>query len=427
METFRAENVKADDKLSRNPGALCFTMNKSRTAFVLAMMKHHICVNPIRYTIQIIALLIFLALGLFGSFWTPFLIYIVMLILGKGALVVAHIYLYHSQRNGISFRLDKYGISLLVDSDTGKVRALTDKWTEVKNIFFHKGFVVMEMLPSAEMSSYILFDEGKAEQRSDILAFWHLALEGKAPQEQPDLYSAREIEDMEGFISSQFGEIETIGHEKQSDDLHIDLAYIPPTDARPYFTVATIGAGARRLDFTEEQRTEDQLTEYVEYVIHLPARWNCLGDDFAKEENWWPVRMLKGLARLSLENEYYHPWTDDIVDWEVQVPGVDVGGALYDYPLPDMTSRTVHTLPSGATVEFVQIIPLTHEEYEFCLEVDDNAERYPTLFGDAMEHIDEVPESERASLFGQAVVTHFEKLLNKKKESGDIIPLSTAS
>lgn len=397
MEIFRTNDIRQRQDLNSAPTPMRFSQKKSRAEFVWAGLKNNISIQPIRYTIQVVALLAFLAFGIFGSFWKPLIIFVVLSIIGRGTLALFYLRIYNVRRRGhVKFRIDKYGISTLIDNSP-QVRLFTDSWLSVKKIVAHKDYLVIDMASSANCSEYLLFADNTGIALDNILAFWHMSLAGIDPEEEPSLYTSQEIEVLQDFISEHFGEIETIGHESKGDKLHIDLAYVVPTDNQPYYTICTIGAGAKRLKLPDEDRIEKQVPEYVEYVIHLPPSWNCLEEGFDKEENWWPIRMLKEIARMSLDFKDFYPWVNVVVGWNTELPEVNVRGALFDWPLPDMENMTLCNLPTGASVAFIQIIPITKEEYNSCGEEDDD-DRYERLIG--------------ATLDNKTLISHFNKLIH---------------
>ena len=59
----------------------------------------------------------------------------------------------------------------------------------------------------------------------------------------PELYSEEELTAVENYIVQTFGEYDFVFHEVFSPDVHVDIAIINPTRARPFHTLVTIGMG----------------------------------------------------------------------------------------------------------------------------------------------------------------------------------------
>ena len=108
------------------------------------------------------------------------------------------------------------------------------------------------------------------------------------------LYTAKELDRVSSYIEQQYGEFETVGHEMASPDIHCDVVVVPPTEKQPYYKLITMGAGAYKM---KVPKGLSGVCDRAEYVVYLPKEWNLKSD---KEEYWWPIRMLKTVARLPL-------------------------------------------------------------------------------------------------------------------------------
>ena len=80
--------------------------------------------------------------------------------------------------------------------------------------------------------------------------------------------------------------------------VHVDICIVPPTEERDYYTLVTMGMGAHRMNVPEE--LAEYKLERAELAIALPADWK-LDQESMKDEKWyWPIRLLKSLARLPI-------------------------------------------------------------------------------------------------------------------------------
>lgn len=151
------------------------------------------------------------------------------------------------------------------------------------------------------------------------------------------------MELIEAHIEEHLGEIDTVWHEMISDLVHIDVHQIRPTEDRPFWTLVTTGMSDRPM--TVPDGAEEYT--YAELVICLPEDWPVSQEDFNDENNYWPVRLLKVLARLPHE---YETWLG---------PGHTVpNGGEEDVPYADNTQFTCAMIvPPLAMVpsEFAQL------------------------------------------------------------------------
>ena len=111
-------------------------------------------------------------------------------------------------------------------------------------------------------------------------------------------YTEKEIEKLSEYIRQQYGEYEDVLHEIVSPDIHCDIVVVPPSEKQPYFKLVTVGAGAYKMQIPKELKSD--VCDRAEYVIFLPKDWNLESDN---EEDFWPIRMLKTIARLTVNTD----------------------------------------------------------------------------------------------------------------------------
>ena len=110
------------------------------------------------------------------------------------------------------------------------------------------------------------------------------------------LYSEEELDQYDRYIIEQFGEYQEVFHEIVSPDIHLDVIIIPPTEKNYYFKLITMGMGAYKMNVPDQFKQYE--LERAELVLYLPPTWNIKSD---KEEDYWPIRQLKTLARLPIQ------------------------------------------------------------------------------------------------------------------------------
>lgn len=417
MNVFTKEDVKLMKGLDR-PGPMLFQAPESMTFFVNRAFKHTVCEQPIRWGLQVVTLIAAIVWGAFTHHWTPFFIFVTLTIALRGWLLFNYARLYRVLRKGpCHYRTDKYGISLIIERDNGEfVRYVTDSWSLVRSVYAYRDFIAIKMDKASEgANEYLLFAEDVDKARNSILGFWQHSIHGIAPEEQPDFYTEEEVDEATDFIADNFGEIECIGHENISPDIHIDLAVIKPTAKRPYYTICTIGAGAFRMNVPTEERLENFPPEYNEYVIYLPADWNVMDEGFEKEENWWPLRLLKSCARGCMEIDGYFTANDLFIYNEPLDASTSACAAYFDYPLPDIDNPTKMHLSTGRTVSFLQVMPLDREEVDYYERKTDYDDRYQHFFDIDLEAIEESSPEERIRTFEEKILEHFNSMIIKRK------------
>lgn len=131
-------------------------------------------------------------------------------------------------------------------------------------------------------------------------------------QQEGDFRCAPSDEDACRAVVEHFdqhiGEAPQVLHELVSENVHIDVHPVPPSDERPYWTLFTTGMSD--LPMKTPQGLED--FKYAELMIKLPADWpideenfKVVGAEEETEEWYWPIRWLKMLARLP---HHYNSW-----------------------------------------------------------------------------------------------------------------------
>ena len=215
--------------------------------------------------------------------------------------------------------------------------------------------------------------------------------EDEASQDQetsaPEVYSEEEIEVIEGHIQQYFGNFETVFHELSSPDIHVDICVVPPSEEHDYYTLVTMGMGAHRMNVPEE--LAEYKLERAELAIALPKDWKLKQEDMKDERWYWPIRLLKSLARLPIASDTWLGWGHTMDNQEPFAPDTELCAAILTGPQGTEEGSEVCTLPGGEEVNFYQVIPLYRDELEYKLAHDADA------LLDKMEGISFVVEPDR--------------------------------
>ena len=129
--------------------------------------------------------------------------------------------------------------------------------------------------------------------------------DGEAPQDEessvPEVYTEEELAAVEGHIQQYFGKFGHVFHELSSPDIHVDICVVPPSQERDYYTLVTMGMGAHRMNVPEA--LAEYKLERAELAIALPRNWKLKHEDLKNERWYWPIRLLKTLARLPIASD----------------------------------------------------------------------------------------------------------------------------
>lgn len=173
-------------------------------------------------------------------------------------------------------------------------------------------------------------------------------------------YSEEELDVLENFILANYGTFENVIHEISSPDIHVDICIIPPAEQRNYYTLVTMGMGAHRMNVPGE--LNKSRLERAEVLICLPPDWKLLDED----ERWyWPVRWLKLLARLPIEEDSWLGWGHSIQAGGPFSKDTELAGIMLTSPAAFGGEAGVCVLSPDKQISFYQIVPLYSEELDF--------------------------------------------------------------
>jgi Suppressor of fused protein (SUFU) len=148
--------------------------------------------------------------------------------------------------------------------------------------------------------------------------------------------------------------------------VHIDVYSVPACRERDWTLLVTSGMAERPMT------APDGMEAYRlgELLLALPPEWP-LDEDSLEEERWyWPIRLLKQLARLPHENDTFL-WHGHTVanDPPCAYDGTEFYGSLLAGSRLTPEEFDELTLPDGCTVYFHAVYPLHREELAFKLEL----------------------------------------------------------
>ena len=225
-------------------------------------------------------------------------------------------------------------------------------------------------LPEEQMTLKISWASSDGDQDND-----NDDPDGEVPKDEdtgvPEVYTEEEMEAVEGHIQQYFGKFENVFHELSSPDIHVDICVVPPSEERDYYTLVTMGMGAHRMNVPEE--LAEYKLERAELAIALPGNWKLKHEDLKNERWYWPIRLLKTLARLPIASDTWLGFGHTMDNEDDFAKDTKLCAAMLTGPQDTEDGSEVCILPSGEEVNFYQVIPLYRDELEYKLAHDADA------------------------------------------------------
>lgn len=181
-------------------------------------------------------------------------------------------------------------------------------------------------------------------------------------------------EAFERHLGRVLGTEPMVFHELISDAVHLDIYLYPPTEARPYTVLATSGMSDLPMTVPEVVQEQSLMEgmgslERAELLLALPPEWPLTQEAFEDERHYWPVRLLKGTARLP---HLYRTWlgightVPNGDPAQPYAPGTELSGIVLLPPALDELQDLVgpEQVPE---LRFYALVPLTTEEMDLKL------------------------------------------------------------
>src|SRR5699024_7875033 len=131
------------------------------------------------------------------------------------------------------------------------------------------------------------------------------------------------------------------------------------------------GMGAHRMHVPEE--LAEYKLERAELAIALPKDWKLKQEDMKDDRWYWPIRLLKSLARLPIASDTWLGWGHTMDNQEPFAPDTELCAAILTVPQGTEDGSEFCTLPGGEEINFYQVIPLYRDELEYKLAHDADA------------------------------------------------------
>lgn len=186
----------------------------------------------------------------------------------------------------------------------------------------------------------------------------------------PPREEGRHMEEISAHFDALFpGRKGAVFHELISDLVHIDIHILEPDGEDSFYVLYTTGMSDLPMTLPEELANREEL-KYCELYLFLPSSWN-FGTQGSLDENlpeasYWPIGMLKFLARFPHEYRTWLGWGHTIPNGAQYAPlaeGVDFGGVV----LSQTEGVSPLNTKDGKQIHFYLAIPAYQEEIEYKL------------------------------------------------------------
>lgn len=169
------------------------------------------------------------------------------------------------------------------------------------------------------------------------------------------------IEAIDAHIEKHIGKVDTVFHELISDKVHIDIHIVAPTAERPYYTLVTSGMSDRAM--TTPPGAED--FAHAELCLCLPPDWPMGDEAWKNNDNYWPVRALKFLARFPHDFGTWLSYGHTIPNGNPAEPVADnTRFSSFVLLTPMLAPDAFHELKlaEGKSIRFFALVPLYDAE-----------------------------------------------------------------
>ena len=170
-------------------------------------------------------------------------------------------------------------------------------------------------------------------------------------------------EAVEAHIERYFGKPAFVWHEIASGLVHLDVHVIEPTPERPFFTLFTTGMS----DLPMTVPDNAGISPFAELMMCLPPDWPLADATMSDESAYWPISLLKMVARLPHEyNTWIGAWHsvpngDPAVPY---APGLLFTGVVVTPVLNCPPEARTITTRSGKEISLLALVPLHPAEME---------------------------------------------------------------
>jgi hypothetical protein len=174
------------------------------------------------------------------------------------------------------------------------------------------------------------------------------------------------LEQISDHIERHLGKVETVFHELVSDTVHIDVHIVKPSPGQPFCRLVTSGMS----DLPMAVPDGSDAPRYAELIVTLPADWHLDQPSFDSEEWYWPIRLIKQLARLPHKHDTWLGFGHTIPNGDPAEPyaaNTKLCGAIILAPASVPEDFGTLQIDESKTITFYAVVPLFQEEMDLKL------------------------------------------------------------
>lgn len=190
------------------------------------------------------------------------------------------------------------------------------------------------------------------------------------------------MDDIVAHVEKHIGPVHMTFFEIVRGDPPIDALHVKSGRSHPYEVLVTSGMSARPMTVPE-----DTLEAYfAELVAILPKGWPLANSDLKDERNYWPIRMLKTIARYPHEKGTYLAWDHIVLNGESAALAKPYAentafcGAMLVPPSQFKDEAWWSQRSDGHLIAFLTVVPLLLDELIYASE--HGMEAFFDIFGD---------------------------------------------
>jgi hypothetical protein len=169
------------------------------------------------------------------------------------------------------------------------------------------------------------------------------------------------LEAISDHIGEHLGPVDTVLHEIVSDTVHIDVHVVLPSESFPFLRLVTSGMS----DLPMRIPDGIDAPAHLELQMTLPADWPLAQELLQDERNYWPIRLLKSLARFPHKYATWLGWGHSMPNGDPALPYADntrLCGALLLPPVTVPDAFRSLRINDDKTIEFLAVVPLYEGE-----------------------------------------------------------------
>ncbi|GAA0076979.1 suppressor of fused domain protein [Clostridium sp. CTA-5] len=158
-------------------------------------------------------------------------------------------------------------------------------------------------------------------------------------------------------------------HELISDIVHIDITIMEPIENQPFKVLFTTGMSSMPMTLPDEiPEDERDLYSRSELMMFLPADWDLTEQSIKDENNYWPIRLMKQMARFPHEYNTWFSYGHTVPNYETYDPYAEntgLNGIVFNMFKEEIS---VINTKDGNRINIYYVLPLYKEEIEYKLQ-----------------------------------------------------------